>query len=293
MPAPSEQRVETSPTDPANLGALVQAYVTVQCSVILETRDAIAAHDESAVHPARVAIRRLRATLQTFGAVYERVDRRSLAKELRWWGRLLGGVRDLQVLAKRFADSDTPPELREALAHELAHDQDRAWDAVADALDTARAAALYSVIARWRDMPPFSAEADRPPSRARTLVEEAHALVQRRLRRTRTAAKTGDPAAADLLHAARKAAKTHRYAVELAADTLGTRTKEVIERGQLLQDVLGAHQDAVVALAYLRRLEARETAPAIASGMSELIAGTRESADDVTGVLRAVRRLQR
>ena len=60
-----------------SLGSLVQDYVDVQCAVILEARTAIEARDEDAVHPVRVAIRRLRATLSTFGGVYRLVDRES------------------------------------------------------------------------------------------------------------------------------------------------------------------------------------------------------------------------
>ena len=46
-----------------SLGSLVQDYIDVQCGVILEARTAIEARDEDAVHPVRVAIRRLRASI--------------------------------------------------------------------------------------------------------------------------------------------------------------------------------------------------------------------------------------
>ena len=80
-----------SPATADTLGALVQAYVGEQCAVILDARFALASRDESLVHPARVAIRRLRATLRTFGGVYDADHGASFAKELRWAGLLLGG----------------------------------------------------------------------------------------------------------------------------------------------------------------------------------------------------------
>ena len=57
---------------PESLGALVQQYVGAQCQVLQDARDPLAARDESVVHPARVAIRSMRATLRTFEGVYDR-----------------------------------------------------------------------------------------------------------------------------------------------------------------------------------------------------------------------------
>ncbi len=54
----------------------------------------------------------------------------------------------------------------------------------------------------------------------------------------------------------RKAGKRARYAAELAGPVLGKKTKNSITRYQDLQDILGEHQDAVVAVDLLRRLAA-------------------------------------
>ena len=56
------------------------------------------------------------------------------------------------------------------------------------------------------------------------------------------------------LHQVRKKGKRARYAAELAG------RKELVKRAKKLQDVLGEHQDAVVAAARLREL-ATEAAP--------------------------------
>ena len=273
------------------LGALVQAYVATQCDVILQARDALSARDEEAVHPVRVAIRRMRATLRTFAAVYSPDDRSVFADELRWAGNLLGDVRDLQVLADRFAAEDrtAAPEMYRALTEQIDRDRAEAWHAAAEGLGGPRGTALFESIARWRVDPPFTPEADRPATRARKRVDKADARVSRRLARVSDA----DPEdAGELLHEARKAAKRHRYAVELAQSVLGPKAEQTIERRQALQDALGEHQDAVVALGFLRQVRLDPQSGAAPDDLRELIARTRESAEDVAGVLRETERLR-
>ena len=58
------------------------------------------------------------------------------------------------------------------------------------------------------------------------------------------------------LHKARKAGKRARYAAELAHPVLGKKTKNSVKRYQDLQDILGDHQDGVVAADLLRRIAA-------------------------------------
>ena len=105
-----------------------------------------------------------------------------------------------------------------------------------------------------------------------------------RLERARAAA--GDESAGELLHDARKAAKRHRYAVELAQPILGADAERTIEERQALQDVLGAHQDAVVALAFLRAIDVSAQNAETTRQLGSLIERTRDSADDVAGALR-------
>jgi CHAD domain-containing protein len=267
-----------------SLGSLVQDYIDVQCAVILEARTAIEARDEDAVHPVRVAIRRLRATLSTFGGVYRLVDRETLAQEAKRAGLLLGDVRDLQVLAERF-DAESPSEaVSEVIAADIARRRTEAWGAVTDGLRGARGVALFAQLERWREDPPFSDKAERPAARALPRIKKADKRVRSRLERARAAA--GDESAGELLHDARKAAKRHRYAVELAQPLLGADAERTIEERQALQDALGEHQDAVVALAFLRAIDVSAQNAATTRQMRTLIDRTRDSADDVAGVLR-------
>ena len=272
------------------LGGLVHAYVQTQCDVILGAREAIAARDEALVHPVRVAIRRLRATLRTFAAVYDAGEGAHFADELRWAGVLLGGVRDLQVLAERFADEDrtSSPATYRAIAEEIERDRAEAWHEVSDGLGGSRGAALFQEIERWRDDPPLTPEAERPAGRAKKPVAKADARVTKRLARVSDASEAD---AGELLHEARKAAKRHRYAVELAQPVFGAKAERTIERRQALQDALGAHQDAVVALEFLQQLRLDTRNGASADALRDLVARTRASAEDVAGVLRETERL--
>jgi CHAD domain-containing protein len=277
------------------LGTLVQDYVGTQCGILLGARRAIAHRDETIVHPARVAIRRLRATLRTFGAVYSADERERLRVELRWAGGLLGEVRDLQVLEERFApaaDTAVVAGAHKVIQSQIEHDRTRAWDAAIAALDGERGSALFAAVQRWRDDPPFAEAATRKASRAKKPLRKADERLQVRLDRARAAAGAGDPEAGELLHDARKAGKRHRYAVELAAPVLGEGADARIERSQELQDVLGAHQDSVVALAYLRRIDVAAEPDAVAGDLAALIAQTRERADDVGGALSEIDRLR-
>jgi len=270
-----------------SLGSLVQDYIDVQCGVILESRTAIEARDEDAVHPVRVAIRRLRATLSTFGGVYRLVDRETLAQEAKWAGLLLGDVRDLQVLAERFAAEAPSEAVGEVIGADIARRRTEAWGAVTEGLRGARGVALFAQLERWREDPPFSDEAELPAARALPRIKKADKRVRSRLERARAAA--GDDSAGELLHDARKAAKRHRYAVELAQPILGADADRTIEERQALQDALREHQDAVVALAFLRAIEASAQSAETTRQLRTLIDRTRVSADDVAGVLRDAR----
>lgn len=287
-----DRATELAATGPAEtLGALVQAYAGVQCRVILEKQAAIAAQDEDAVHPVRVAIRRLRATLSTFGGVYRRGDREGLANELRWAGALLGDVRDLQVLAERFASDDTASlSARQLIGRDIARRQAVAWRAAEEGYASERGSALFARLERWQDDPPFGSGASLPARRARRRVKKSDDRVRTGLRDARDASDAGGSGTAEFLHDARKAAKRHRYAVELARPVLGDDADATIERRESLQDALGAHQDAVVALAFLRSIDLGAESPETTAALQALIARAQQSADDVAGVLRETER---
>src|SRR5258708_22715766 len=69
--------------------------------------------EPASVHDMRVATRRLRSTLKTFGEVLSLPDASGLRAELKWLGGVLGEARDNEVLAShlRATLSHPPAEL--------------------------------------------------------------------------------------------------------------------------------------------------------------------------------------
>jgi CHAD domain-containing protein len=200
------------------------------------------------VHRTRVAARRLRSTLRVFALVLDAGTAQHLDAELSWYQALLGEVRDAQVQRKRLAASIAalPEELvlgpvAGYVEQVLQAEQVKALARVQAALDSTRYHALLAAVRAWAEQP--LAHDGPPPSELRKLAAKARRTAAKRLRRGLEA----DDVVA--LHKARKAAKRARYAAELVG---AGRTS--IKTYKKLQDVLGEHQDSVLAAANLRRI---------------------------------------
>lgn len=245
---------KNSPT----LGDLVHAYVVEQTTVIIDAESALRQR-EPVIHATRVACRRLRSTLRTYAEVFDTARAGGLEDELVWFAGLLGEVRDLEVLeARLLADlAELPPELvvggvAAQIETELTTGRRVAWDAVVAVLDDDRYRRLLAELHRWRSDTPLTSAAGAPAAKVKGYVKRAGKKLDKRLDRAIEAHLTGDPEADHLLHAARKAGKRARYAVELAAPFLGAKAERIIAGRKDLQDVLGEHQDSIVAGQFLR-----------------------------------------
>jgi CHAD domain-containing protein len=251
--APSE---EEPPRDgPAALEAL-RAGLLAQLREI-EAHDPATrlGRDPESLHDMRVAVRRARALLRTARPAIggDTADLETGLKEL---GRVLGDVRDLDVLIEHFR----------AEAEELEDDDRTAFSAAIASLTHERSAArrrLLYVLGSDR----YLSVLDDLERTARTLTPSGDGstlpeLVGRQARKLRKIAKSlPDEPADDELHALRKAGKRTRYAAELAGDA------KLVKRAKELQDVLGEHQDAVVARERLREIAAAgDAALAFAAG---------------------------
>lgn len=79
---------------------MVLAYLRTQADA-LKLLDPMVRRDEpDSVHQMRVATRRLRSTLRSFGQVIPRSGTTRLSGELKWLGTVLGEARDAEVLAE-------------------------------------------------------------------------------------------------------------------------------------------------------------------------------------------------
>ncbi|NMO88478.1 CHAD domain-containing protein [Actinomycetospora sp. TBRC 11914] len=242
--------------------AVVLAYLREQADAVRTQEPLVRRDAEDAVHQMRVATRRARSALRTFGRVLERERTRALTDELRWLAGELAPARDAEVVHARLAEllAAVPEELvPRSLGAELdavfacrgAHARARA----VAALDSPRYRALLDALDALVADPPLARRGTRP---ARRVLDAEVARARRRLVAAVATALDVAPGTArdEALHEARKAAKRLRYAREAAGPALGKPAKRWRRRMAALQDLLGAHQDSVVMRATVLELAA-------------------------------------
>jgi CHAD domain-containing protein/adenylate cyclase class IV len=223
--------------------------------------------DPESLHDMRVAVRRSRALLRA-GKALVAGDVEALAAELGWLGEALGKVRDLDVLRDRLhAETGALAAPDRTAANHMLRALDRERTRERRALLKALAGDRYFALLDGFDETLTALQ----PSGADVSLD---GLAARQLRKLAKAVSALDADPADAaLHEVRKLGKRTRYAYELAG------RDRVVRRAKELQDVLGEHQDAVVAEERLRALAASAPAPgALAAGL--LIAGERQRRDE-------------
>ena len=253
-------RAAPAAATPAGKGATgaVGGYVRAQRDAIIGSDPAVRHGDPDAVHRMRVATRRLRSTLRTYRHLWDPARATFLRGELKWLAELLGGVRDGQVLTGHLsrAIDEAGADAVEVAARLRAHlgagvQQSRA--ALGAALDSARYLSLLDGLDGLDDfdVPAGAKAADRQVKRrtAKALTR-ADALLDTAERDHFTGRAGADVA----LHRARKADKRARYAAEVFAPSVGRPAKRLVARLTAVQDLLGVHQDTVVARQLLRDL---------------------------------------
>jgi CHAD domain-containing protein len=237
----------------ASAGDVVRAALAASVAQLIAHDPGVRLGDDPEdVHQARVATRRLRSSLRTFRDLLDRDWRKSLRTELRGLGRDLGAVRDTEVLLDRLRDrvERLSPEDRDVAKHIVNRLLER-WDASRSALQqTLRSPSYTKLLDRLVDAarhPALLPEADGP---AEAVLPP---LVERPWKHLRTSVEEldSDPPD-DALHQVRIRAKHCRYAAETVAPVLGKPARAFARAMEALQDVLGEHQDAVVAEQWLR-----------------------------------------
>jgi CHAD domain-containing protein len=246
----------------SSAGEVVLAYLDTQAAKLSILDLAVRRDKPDAVHQMRVAVRRLRSTLQSFTGIVSGAKTEHLRAELKWLGGVLGTARDAEVLSGhlRAGLAAVPAELvlgpaQARITAHFAPAQAQAHRELLDALDSERYRELRAGLGRLLDRPPLTQEAAEPAGRALPrAVRRATRRTRRRMRRARRA-----PAGQqrDLaLHETRKAAKRARYAAEVAEPALGKKrgkkAHRFVKRMKNVQSVLGDHQDAVLARAVAR-----------------------------------------
>jgi CHAD domain-containing protein len=211
--------------------------------------------DPEELHDMRVAARRLRAALALFVDVLP-VRAGRFREELTWLAGVLGDVRDLDVQLQQLDEWEQAidPEDRRGLEALRAILERRRTDArrtLAHALDSRRRERLVAGFsAMLRNGPLRRSRASRMPVLlvAPDLLNSSYGRVRRGGKRIRG----GSPA--DAYHRLRIRAKRLRYALEFLSPVYGRPARALVRTLVAVQDVLGDHQDAQVAMARLRTL---------------------------------------
>ncbi|MFJ4188725.1 CHAD domain-containing protein [Kitasatospora sp. NPDC089509] len=269
------------------VGQVLLARIEAQAVVLAGLDDAVRADEPDAVHRMRVACRRLRSALRTFRRLLAPGATDTLVADLRWLGAALGRARDREVLAERLAARARelpaacgPERVAAALEQWGEAEHRRVRPEVVAALDSARRRSLTAGLTALLADPPLSPRAARAaaPELSRIAAREQHRTADR----VHTALAAGPTERDSALHEARKAAKRARYAGETATPAVGAAAERFAERMKAVQEVLGEHQDAVVAAAALAG-QAAEDGEAFAYGV--LYAGQLAAAETARGRL--------
>jgi CHAD domain-containing protein len=225
-------------------------------AILREQIDAIRGHEAGArlgtdpevVHEMRTAVRRLRAILRAVRSAFDRAWVESLRSELDWLGTVLGAVRDPDVLREQLNDELASvedvagPSAPLLLRHCLDVEHSRARAKLLAALDSARYRQLLCGLDQAVRQPRVvSADLSLPK------------IAGRQFKKLRKAVKAlpAEPSDEEL-HAVRIKVKRARYAAELAEKDLGRPAERFVGKAKKIQDILGEHQDAVVAESRIR-----------------------------------------
>jgi CHAD domain-containing protein len=233
--------------------------------------------DPEGVHQARVATRKLRSHLRTFGPLLDPEWTEPLRSELGWLALGLGAVRDREVLVERLrerakslpqSDLRSATSLLQILEVEIATLRKK----LLTELGSVRYIDLLERLVTAAHSPVTLPEADQPASMVLPLLATGP------WRRLRSAVRQlPDPPTDPELHRIRILAKRARYAAEAVAPVAGSAAASFARGAAKLQTILGEHQDSVTAQAWLR---SARTSGRRAFVAGELIAMEHIAADD-------------
>ncbi|NYF15655.1 CHAD domain-containing protein [Microbacterium sp. AK009] len=252
------------PLSGGTAGEVLVPYARSQVEAILENETRARLDVAGGVHQMRVATRRLRSLLQTFGPMFRTEEVASFRAELTWLAGELGVARDAEVMREEMAaairDEDATDDLGAGIEARMDDAHRTAHAGLRDALDSHRYRQLVLALRRFVDEPPLSAKAGKRARR--TLPRRAGKAFKRVRTRVVRAREAVTPHDRDLaLHEARKAAKRARYAGEALTDAFGESAAQFASRMEDVQEELGEYQDSVVMRARLRELADSETSP--------------------------------
>jgi CHAD domain-containing protein len=215
-------------------------------------------NDIENVHNMRVATRRLRSAFRLLGGYYKKKPVRPYTQQLKQIARLLGAVRDLDVMINDLnqaciaMDENTRAGFQNTL-EKLDRKRQRARNRLVEYLDSDDYREFVAAFAKFLTRPGKGAlpvdTADVSPHQVRHVLPT---LLHEHLSIVRAYETNLEQADDEMLHALRIEFKRLRYALAYFKDVLGTSGKEFINEIKAIQDHLGRFNDITVAMDHLR-----------------------------------------
>jgi len=211
--------------------------------------------DSTCLHDMRVNIRRLRAVLRLFHDALPPRTSEKLAHELKWLGRSLGAVRDLdvhlqecRVIQRQLSGVSHPGD--GICRQEMSRRRKQAYDALCRDLRSPRFKVLKITcrkLIRKLNCPVAAQSPDIIRAGARQIAGRVEQIL--------TAGREIAPDTPDkTLHRLRIHCKQLRYICEILADVYGKPIAKYARRLADLQNVLGRYHDAVMAQTLIERV---------------------------------------
>jgi CHAD domain-containing protein len=235
--------------------------------------------DPEHLHQMRVATRRLRAILRSARPLLAPAWAEPLRQDLAWLGGLLGSVRDLDVQIGSFRreatrlDAHDRRPLIQFMRTLTADRQHRHGDLLAGL----RSEQYLEFLERLISVADAPSVIDSDLT-LKDIAGQEFKKLRKAVRRLRAV-----PTDADL-HRVRIKAKRARYAAELAETAAGKPVARFIRCAKTLQDLLGKHQDAVVAEQRIRALFAEAKGQRAAFTAGRMVERQRQRRDQARGV---------
>ena len=231
------------------------------------------------VHQIRVAARRMRTILLAVRKVVHPEWVEPLLSGLKWLSEIFARARDLDVQMSYFREESGQLKVRDRrpLERFLCHLESEREKTQQTLMDEMKSARYLGFISKLRE----AAEAPLVVNSTRALSDVA-ARQFRKLRKTVRKLKRS-PSNADL-HCVRIKTKRARYAAELAEVCDGKPVTRFIKTAKQFQDLLGIHQDAVMAERYVQGLLKYQTGQQAAFTAGLLVARANQRREEVRQV---------
>ena len=251
-----------APNDDGSVGAALTAALKADLErLVIHDPVARIGKDPEGVHQMRVATRRIRSNIKAYGELIDESWAAETGTDLKWLAKLLGEVRDLDVLQERLKNKAEGIDGLRPLFESLIRQHRRARSRLLEGLRSDRYRLLIEMlVTASRQMPVNELASEDASTATRSIITRLWSEMASEAR------SLGGGATDDQKHQIRIQAKRLRYAIEAAAPRLGNdgrEAKRFADRLADLQDVLGEHQDARVARETLTAMGTRGTKDAL------------------------------